>query len=143
MAASFENLASAALASGRFDRAARLFGAAEAVRESSGVVNDPSRQARVDADVAALRARRAGGTIDGAWAEGRAMSPRAAVALASAGREKGSASGWASLTAAECEVARLVAEGLSNRDIGGRLQISLNTVQVPPTSSTGVPERST
>ena len=36
--------------------------------------------------------------------------------------------GWASLTGSELRVARLVAEGLTNREIGARLFLSRHTV---------------
>jgi DNA-binding CsgD family transcriptional regulator len=39
------------------------------------------------------------------------------------------ATGWAALTRAETEVARLAAEGLTNREIGARLFVSPRTVQ--------------
>jgi DNA-binding NarL/FixJ family response regulator len=39
------------------------------------------------------------------------------------------AAGWESLTEAELDVVRLVAEGLTNREIAGRLFVSPRTVQ--------------
>lgn len=44
------------------------------------------------------------------------------------GARRRPATGWASLTDTERAVARLVAEGLTNREVGTRLFISPNTV---------------
>lgn len=45
------------------------------------------------------------------------------------GERKRPATGWASLTPTELDVARLVSEGLTNRDIAERLFVSPRTVQ--------------
>jgi len=69
--------------------------------------------------------------FDSAWAEGAAMSIEEAIAYAQRGRgeRKRPSSGWASLTPAEQDVVRLVAEGLTNKDVAGRLFVSPRTVQ--------------
>ena len=45
------------------------------------------------------------------------------------GERKRPTSGWASLTPTECDVVRLVSEGLANKDIAARLFVSPPTVQ--------------
>ncbi|HTM85168.1 MAG TPA: helix-turn-helix transcriptional regulator, partial [Mycobacterium sp.] len=45
------------------------------------------------------------------------------------GERKRPASGWASLTPTERDVVRLVADGLTNKDIAARLFISPRTVE--------------
>jgi predicted ATPase/class 3 adenylate cyclase/DNA-binding CsgD family transcriptional regulator len=45
------------------------------------------------------------------------------------GERKRPASGWASLTPTECDVVRLLSEGLANKDIAARLFVSPRTVQ--------------
>jgi len=45
------------------------------------------------------------------------------------GERKRPTSGWASLTPTECDVVRLVSEGLANKDIAARLFVSPRTVQ--------------
>jgi DNA-binding CsgD family transcriptional regulator len=66
-----------------------------------------------------------------AWVEGSALSTDDAVLLASADVDtpERPATGWGTLTRAEREVAMLVAESLTNREIGERLFISPRTVQ--------------
>lgn len=68
--------------------------------------------------------------FDDAWAEGTALSIDEAIAYAQRGRgaRKRPTSGWGALTPTELEVALLVGEGLSNKEIGVRLFISPRTV---------------
>jgi len=69
--------------------------------------------------------------FDSAWTEGAALSTEEAIAYAQGGRgeRKRPTSGWASLTAAQRDVVRLVSEGLGNKDIATRLFVSPRTVQ--------------
>lgn len=111
--------------------AARIFGAADAMRQRHGEVRFPVYQ---DAhEVALTIARNALGKTDfgAAWAEGAALSTTEAINYAQRGRgARGRpASGWESLTRSELDVVRHVSEGLSNKDIAARLFISPRTVQ--------------
>ena len=131
MAESLERLAGIAALEGSYEQAARLFGAAHALREGTDVPAPMADDRRwYDSDLALTRENIPDGfTV--AWAEGGSMSAEEAALLASAGpdpRER-PASGWASLTRAERDVAALVAESLTNREIGERLFISPRTVQ--------------
>ncbi|MGH9011335.1 MAG: helix-turn-helix transcriptional regulator [Acidimicrobiia bacterium] len=111
--------------------AARLFGAADALRRSVGAVRFALYQPGYDADVSALRAAMGDDAFELAWSEGAALSTAEAVAYAQRGRgeRKRPSSGWASLTPAERDVVRLLAEGLANKDIAVRLFVSPRTVQ--------------
>jgi predicted ATPase/class 3 adenylate cyclase/DNA-binding CsgD family transcriptional regulator len=111
--------------------AARLFGAAEAIRQRMGAVRFKVWNADYEASVAALRDVMGQKDFDAAWAEGAALSTEEAIAYAQRGRgeRKRPASGWASLTPAELDVVRLVSEGLANKDIATRLFVSPRTVQ--------------
>ncbi len=116
---------------GSHREAARLFGAAEAVRQRIGEVRFKVWDAGYQASVTALRDALGEQDFGVAWAEGAALSTEEAIAYARRGRgqRKRPASGWASLTPTERDVVRLVSEGLGNNDIAGRLFVSPRTVQ--------------
>jgi hypothetical protein len=63
-------------------RAARLMGAAIALREALGIIVVPNDRAEYDRIVESARARLGEATFASAWAEGRAMSLEQAIALA-------------------------------------------------------------
>ena len=111
--------------------AARLLGAADVLRRSTGAVRFRLYQPGYETDVSALRAAMGDQAFELAWGEGAKLSTAEAVAYAQRGRgeRKRPSSGWASLTPAERDVVSLVAEGLANKDIAARLFISPRTVQ--------------
>jgi DNA-binding CsgD family transcriptional regulator len=126
-----ECLAGLARDAGGHREAARLFGAANAIRQRRGAVRFKVGVAGYQASVAGLRDALGDQEFDAAWAEGAALSTEEAIAYAQRGRgeRKRPASGWASLTPAERDVVRLVSEGLGNKDIAARLFVSPRTVQ--------------
>jgi hypothetical protein len=67
------------------ERAARLFGAAEALHEAIGKPLPPFLRADYDRDVAAVHAQLDDATFDAAWAAGQALSLEQAIAEALAG----------------------------------------------------------
>src|SRR5262249_18290024 len=120
-----ECLARLALEDGSHPYAARLLGAGDAMRQRIGFARFPMYQPGYDAAVTTVREALGQSDFDAAWAEGAALSTEEAIAYAQRGRgeRKRPTSGWASLTPMENDVARLVAEGLGNKDIGARLFI--------------------
>jgi DNA-binding CsgD family transcriptional regulator len=111
--------------------AARLLGAAAAIRQRIGAVRFKVWDAWYEASVAVLRDTLDEKDFDAAWAEGAGLSIDEAIAYARRGRgqRKRPSSGWGSLTPTERDVVQLVSEGLANNDIAARLFVSPRTVQ--------------
>ena len=81
LASVLESLAWTARMRGHSIRAARLLGAAEALREAVGVRPSAAERADYETEVPAVRAS-LGQVASLAWAEGRAMTPDQAIAYA-------------------------------------------------------------
>jgi predicted ATPase/class 3 adenylate cyclase/DNA-binding CsgD family transcriptional regulator len=131
MCDALEILAGAVADQDRFEEAARLFGAAQALRDGLGYVRFPVLEPSHDADVAVVREALVSEDFDQAWSEGGKLSLDEAVVYAQRGRgrRKRPTHGWDSLTPTEVQVVELVAQGLTNPQIGERLFISRRTVQ--------------
>lgn len=129
--ASLEALAGLAAAGGRHSHAARLLGATQAARDANGYARAPQDSHRHEGDLALIRQALSAQELDAAFAQGARLSMDEALAQVSRGRGRRGrpAGGWASLTDAEQQVAELVAEGLTNRDIAERLFITPGTVR--------------
>ncbi len=121
-------------------RAARLLGASQAVWRTSGAKVDETNAYGVFDERAAriVRDTLGAGRFDEAFAEGASYSFEQAVSLAlgrngkAARRRKAKApeeAGRGGLTARETQIARLLAEGLSNREIASALVISQRTAE--------------
>ena len=124
-------LAALSVVAGNHREAARLFGAADAIRQRGGLVRFKIFDAFFEFPIAALRDAMGEKDFASACAEGAALSTVEAIAYAQRGRgkRKRPTSGWASLTPTERDVVRLVSEGLANGDIATRLFVSPRTVQ--------------
>lgn len=131
----------AAVAAGRLDphRAARLLGAGEALRASIGAPLPPVHQADCERTAAGARKRLGRTAFEAERAAGRTMDAGAAIedALAVALPSSPSKNGpperapepvsWGALTQREAEVAALIAQGRTNREIAGSLVITEGT----------------
>jgi predicted ATPase/class 3 adenylate cyclase/DNA-binding CsgD family transcriptional regulator len=126
-----ECIATVAGEAGSHQEAARLFGAAQAIRHRLGAVRFMVYDSGDESSVAAVRNALGDSEFDVGWAEGAALSTEEAIAYAQRGRgeRKRPTSGWGSLTPTERDVVRLVSEGLANKDIAARLFVSPRTVQ--------------
>jgi predicted ATPase/DNA-binding CsgD family transcriptional regulator len=129
--AHLEALAGLAGLAGRFDEAARLFGAAEAAREAHSLIRYAPDADRYHADVERVRGARPAAVFGEAWDEGRAMSLEQARAYCARGRgeRRRPSFGWGSLTPTELDVVKHVAQGLTNPEVAKRLFVSRSTVK--------------
>jgi DNA-binding CsgD family transcriptional regulator len=127
VAESLEALAGVCADQGRGREAGELFGAAAKLWSDLGVMPDPAAR-RAHARDVALAGSAGPAEFERGWARGQRAEEIVTETLSREGR-RATATGWGALTRAEIEVARLAAEGLTNREIGARLFVSPRTVQ--------------
>ena len=108
-------------------RGLRLIAAASAVRARAGGEFAPIFKERVDRGRSAAEAA-LGAEASVVWAEGTGLSVDDAIALAFGAAETRTFR-RAGLSEREAEVARLVAKGLSNKQIASRLELSVRTIE--------------
>lgn len=138
-----EGLASVLLAQEDFARGAQLWGAAEAIRVAFGTPLPPVERADYERAIAAARSHLGEKTFAAAWAEGRTMAldqvlsthgktmsltPMPAAPASAFPASKSVAPYPQGLTRREAEVLRLVASGLTDAQVAGKLVISPRTV---------------
>ena len=130
----FDGLAAVAAAEGMMVRAARLWGAEEALLErmEAAVYTYVPDRSLHRSQVEAARARLGEEAFEAAWAEGRSLSIEQAIAWAldrATTPETDSPKTYpAGLSAREIEILRLVAGGLTNIEVAERLFLSSRTV---------------
>ena len=83
-----EGFACVAGAKGEAERAARLWGAAQALHETKGIPRDPDFLAEADARISAVRSGMGEEAWEEAWRKGRAMTLDEAVSYAWRGRKR-------------------------------------------------------
>jgi predicted ATPase/DNA-binding CsgD family transcriptional regulator len=147
-AESLEGLACAVGTKEEAERAAKLFGAAQGLREAIGYQQSPSERAVQEPYLVAARSR-VEETWEAAFAEGRAMELEEAVEYALAEEELSTITSSAApteqlsapmsehpagLTPREIEVLGLVAAGMTNAQIAKELFVSPRTVETHLTS---------
>jgi predicted ATPase/DNA-binding CsgD family transcriptional regulator len=128
VAESLEALAGVCAGQGQRREAGALFGAASGLRGRLGLALSAPARAAHDRDSALARAGSAA-EFERGWARGTGQPEDIVAEVLSLQGRRTIATGWAALTRAEIEVARLAAEGLTNREIGARLFVSPRTVQ--------------
>ena len=124
-------LAGLAAKKGRPRAALRLAGAAAAYEEVNQTYRPQKIRAELDAWLAPVR-KKVGTAAQKLFEEGRGLTLDAAIAL---GLDETSEDPWragpsSDLTRREREIAALVATGLTNREIAGKLYLSVRTVEV-------------
>jgi DNA-binding CsgD family transcriptional regulator len=140
IAEDLEALAEAAGALGQHLRAARLWGAAGAVREDLDVPWQPAERMLHEPQLIAAQSRIDEATWETGFAEGRAMALEKAVEYALSEEEPAPSPATepersppiepiGNLTRREREVACLVARGLTNRHIASELFLSERTIE--------------
>jgi predicted ATPase/class 3 adenylate cyclase/DNA-binding CsgD family transcriptional regulator len=132
LAHTLEALSGIAAAQKSYVECARLAGAAQALRDEMGyVLRWPYETSLRDADFAAARTAIGNDAFDAAFADGHQLDENAAVAYAqrARGERKRPTTGWQSLTPTESDIVHLVAQGLTNKQIGQRLLMGAETVK--------------
>ena len=129
-------LAGVAASCGQTERAARLLGAAEGLRTTSGAVFRPTFRLTHERTVSMVQATLSKPDFAAAWAGGRRLERDEAVAEALAeshwsdltAREVPHSHGADALTRREEEVLRLLVEGKTDREVAETLFVSRRTV---------------
>jgi predicted ATPase/DNA-binding CsgD family transcriptional regulator len=110
---------------------AQLLGASEVLRDAFGLKRGSSSEAMVSATAVIARERLGSAAFEAAWNQGRAMTPGEAVALAlgrSAPAPTAHAGRPGGLTDREVQIVWEIVNGLTNRQIAEKLEISQRTV---------------
>jgi predicted ATPase/DNA-binding CsgD family transcriptional regulator len=141
VAEALAGLAAVAAARGEAERAARLWGAAEVLHETLDTHPWPADRREYDRTLPLARAALDAPSFTAAWAEGRAITPEAAITEATTPQAPTAVSVPAApsesddrttrpggLSRREVDVARLVAAGKTNREIAQALGVGERTV---------------
>jgi non-specific serine/threonine protein kinase len=133
IAANLEDLADIAGLTGQPLQAARLYGAAELLREDIGAPIPPFYQSEYEREVAISRRALPDAVFTAAWEAGRALPLAQVIEEALASPEQREASAptqqHSLLTPREAEVLRLLVDGKPDREIAEALSLSVRTIE--------------
>ncbi len=130
-----EKLAEAKYEQSQFQDATKIFGQAEALRAPIGSVIDPADQPEYHRMITELRSALGEEVFSALWAGGKAMSLDEIMECALAAPESSSTAirsekdKYGGLTAREREVAALIAQGKSNREIAEIMTVGVKTIE--------------
>src|SRR5207248_7112459 len=126
------SLAEVAAGLASHEEATRILGVAERMRADRGLIRWAPDGPRLDQLERTLRSKLGDAAFEVARDEGANLTLEDAVAWIrrARGQRKRPTDGWESLTPTELKVIELVAEGLTNPQIGERMFISRGTVKV-------------
>jgi non-specific serine/threonine protein kinase len=126
-ASCLEGLALLALVEGDATRTVRLAAAAQSLRAASGGSPEPGWRNQVEVGLVAAQAKLGRPAADAAWQQGIALTMEEAIRDAIGAPAGPARDGGSPLTARERQVARLIAEGLTNAEIAARLRMAGRT----------------
>ena len=131
-----EKLGEAGSLRSRYRPAVIIFGAASALRASVGSVMDAADRPAYERTLSRLRSQLGEEAFAAAWDEGRALTVEVAVDYAlsepvipAAGSAQAAKDDFSGLTRREREVALLISQGKSNREIARAMTIGVKTVE--------------
>jgi predicted ATPase/DNA-binding CsgD family transcriptional regulator len=125
-----ESVAIVASQTGQFDQSATLLGAAERLRERTGLrYRQLENSSSLEMAIAAIRTPLSAERFAEAWEAGRNLSPDDVIAAALDVQEGVAPPTTPRLTARETEVVRLLVQGMTDPEIATELFISVRTVE--------------
>ena len=129
-----EKLAEANIEQSHFHEAVIIFGSASALRASVGSVMDTADRPEYERMISKVKTELGTEAFAAAWDEGQAMSLDHSIDYAltkpePAGKEIPVKEKFHGLTAREREVAKLIAQGKSNREIANVMTVSAKTIE--------------
>jgi DNA-binding NarL/FixJ family response regulator len=131
-----EKLAEASSLQSRFRPAAIIFGATSALRASVGSAMDAADRPAYERTISRIRTKLGEEAFAAAWAEGRALTVEVAAdfalsepAMSTGQSEQDSKEKFGGLTKREREVAVLIAQGKSNREIARAMTVGVKTIE--------------
>ncbi len=131
---SMEKLAEANFEQFQFHQAATIFGSASTLRASVNSAMDAADQPDYERAISSLKSKLGEQAFAAAWADGQAMTIKEAIdyALAEPEQDQGQVSlkeKFGGLTEREREVAALIAQGISNREIAQAMTVGVKTIE--------------